>query len=508
MSATRSLVEEYALEIVSRCRAIKNRCNQLLTLDFVSQSPLALARTISNVSEYLEDVVLEILHNVDWTDPDSVEDDQQNLRTVDAVIHRLAAELRYIEGATTIRLPWSVISAFERLVRTLLPRTDVMLRPQWHYNYGSHVLDFRRVYLEELEGFKLLVDRDIRRVLAPIPNHFHILTFPVLERKNILLHSLLGHEIGHLIVSDVAPANRRRFLRSIRNSVGQQTGRLIPAASGDSEAIALTKSFLTVQYLETAELCWERAVTELLADVVGATLFGPAALFSALEMAIQQGFDAPPARETEYYPPWRLRLRLIWETLQPIRAGFFPVQPQAFPGPGAKKRADRINQRYDLVKEIIEQTTDIDAVQEQPVVAIAYRQVMPLVQSKRRHLLSGPLVRHRVKASQLYTTTRPLIERLDHGVPPNVILEDSTRSQPANLVQIINAAWFHKVSWEHTDFLTDDKTSEAWRTTRNRLNNLTLKAIEFSDLALSFDESIHASKNKTSGSNRRRPKQD
>src|SRR5438067_3389797 len=50
----------------------------------------------------------------------------------------LGARLRYIEGASIERTPWSMVHAVQELAQGLLDKTTALIiRPQWHYNYGG-----------------------------------------------------------------------------------------------------------------------------------------------------------------------------------------------------------------------------------------------------------------------------------------------------------------------------------------------------------------------------------
>ena len=51
-----------------------------------------------------------------------------------------------------------------------------------------------------------------------------------------------------------------------------------------------------------------------------------------------------------------------------------------------------------------------------------------------------------------------------------------------SLVEIINAAWFHRVSWENNIFIDGCRFNNDILELRNRMNRLTLKAIEFADI--------------------------
>ena len=358
-AAERSLVEAYLVELSSRATAIQKRCDALLTRDYISESPRKLARVIRALSQCLSKAAVGVVGAIAWDDENGFEPDLQILRSTDNLIQQLGAQLRYVDGAQTDRLPWSTVRSFEKLVQSLLPGIDIMLRPQWNYNYASHIQDFREAYrklLSEYEDF--LPDDDLDKVLIDLPNPFHILTFPALERKNILLHSLLGHEIGHLLVDQFLTEERRAsFIQALLPQLREYTSQQLKSVGLTDETVGglfqpfAEEQFLTLNTVTTVSF-WERALEELLSDVAGTILFGPAALFSTLEMAMQQGMDLAPTAESNFYPPWRKRLRVIVEVLNTLEdSQFFPVDETLFLSADSKDRATRVNDRHAYVKD-------------------------------------------------------------------------------------------------------------------------------------------------------------
>ena len=100
-----SAVESYLLEILARSKAVESQCNLLLAHDYISQAPEILAKTVSRICSFLSRASVSIYENVDWDDPDQVEQDTSHLRLADDLIQQLASHLRYVEGARTDRLP-------------------------------------------------------------------------------------------------------------------------------------------------------------------------------------------------------------------------------------------------------------------------------------------------------------------------------------------------------------------------------------------------------------------
>lgn len=494
----RGALESYLLEIIARARSAQERCSNLLSYDYISESPKELARAISKVCEVLSRAAVSIFSNIDWEEPLQLEQDIWLLRNTDNIIQQVAAHLRYVQGARSDRLPWGIIPSFERLVKQLVPDKQVMLRPKWNYNYSVTLSDFRKSYLTALEEFSDFVpDIDIQSELRSIlKNPFHIIAFPALERENILLHTLLGHELGHLFAQRfLSEAKKTEFKELIVAQVELVTEHEM-RREGFSEARSGPLIWPEIRRKRIARNVnfaleyWVRALEELLSDIAGAILFGPAALFSTLEMAMQQGFDIPPSPETSFYPPWRMRLREVLRVVgTSTDSGFFPIPDSIFGSADAAERAERVNEKYRFVEDICREKGDSAAISAQPIASIAYSRVEKGIQEGTKFLLEechlGTKGR-RATAKVLYKQMHLLVSRLDHSIPPNALERSINDRSQVSLVEIINSAWLHRASFASPVLGTDGNLNQELPKQRMRSNRLTLKAIELSGLASDF----------------------
>lgn len=232
---------------------------------------------------------------------------------------------------------------------------------------------------------------------------------------------------------------------------------------------------------------WRRALEELLSDIVGTILFGPAALFSTLNMSLMCGLDDTPEEATDYYPPWRTRLRAVLAVCDE-QGGFFPVDESTFPRDGSAHRASQINAVVSVIRSLAAEKADEQALQRDPLVALAYRSLEKWLAAGKTHLkalldaasagANGTIIRQRLPT---------LIERLDQQLPPNEYDIPHGPPQRAGLAEILNAAWYHRLTWPRTN--DEQPLAERMATAldkRQAMNQLTLKAIEYSDLAAWF----------------------
>ena len=116
--------------------------------------------------------------------------------------HKVIPLVRYVQRSETKEVPWSLIPNFEEIVKKSLGDNYVIIiRPQWHWNYAvlmTNVTSFLKAIVEEYLG-----DPD----LLLLDDRIHVISFPMLEKTNFLLHTVFGHELGHFYQQKYFSAN-------------------------------------------------------------------------------------------------------------------------------------------------------------------------------------------------------------------------------------------------------------------------------------------------------------
>lgn len=499
------LAESYALEITARARAAHGRAAQLSFDDFISDAPQKLAVALANTFEYLIKAVAAIMEQIDWQTGDSVEIEQdlRNLRVADEAVKYFSAHLRYVDSARTEKLPWEVIPSFEKLVRDLHGDAQIMLRPMWHYNYATTVTNFFTHYAARLRPFALYLPNDDipGSVLPTLAPAFHIISFPALERENILLHSLIGHEVGHLLAIRFLTRERvSTFMASVKEEVAQFTDRRIkdegrtPENMGGELFFVQMRNQRVATNVELVVQFWFRALEELLSDIVGALLFGPAALFATLEMATQFGFDEMPSPQNNFYPPWRTRLKIVNLAAREVCPTLF-ASSGAEPWFSETAHTRALSDHLDLIASEVASDSDEAGLQGVALARIAYEHVHETLPEARRFLTDAIKTKsHLFDEDALWSALPQLVDRLDHGIPPNAVEMDSlrirkskrrTRKAPRSvgLVEIINSSWFHRI----VSASSGGSTNEPPEAARRRRNRLTLKAVEYAYIQHEFE---------------------
>lgn len=230
--------------------------------------------------------------------------------------------------------------------------------------------------------------------------------------------------------------------------------------------------------IKRATYVWQKGLEEILSDIIGSFLFGPAVLFSTLEFALQDlnGLDKLPGEDNNYYPPWRMRLRNISEAISALK--LFPLQEDSFK---SKSVVISIMKRVNLIEEIAKEKFDKENIEKDPILNISYEEIgKDIVIAK--EIYKEKLKALSVKLSDFYKHLPHLIDKIDYGIPPNAYEKSINEREPATVVEIINAAWFHKLSWK--DHLFDEKGNFRKEVCekRDKMNRLALKALEYSDI--------------------------
>lgn len=222
---------------------------------------------------------------------------------------------------------------------------------------------------------------------------------------------------------------------------------------------------------------------EILSDIIGVLLFGPAMLFSTLEMAIQDVMEHKPDSTNNFYPPWRLRLREMLRVIQNSSQEFFPFPKGVF----LAETTDIINGRFEAIKKITQDESDRKEIQDDPILKVAYKEIDEDIVEAQKYF-QEQLKNFIIKPSILYGKLPHLVDRISNGIPPNAYENSINDRYPATIVEIINAAWFHKISWEDDIFDKNGYFNENICKKRDMMNRLTLKAIEYADLEKDFKD--------------------
>lgn len=369
--------------------------------------------------------------------------------------------LSFLDNAHTEQTPRALTGMLEWLYRRLGSDPTLLACPQSDYNYSiSDLLQ----YLKETS--KNLLSAEARNAIFGDIPHIKLISFPRIERDNVLLHAIFGHEVGHPFADDfLREEELGEHSATFQDALRRMTQRI---ETEFAETIKQSKNFPGQIDVRTALVgrvlqIRRRGLQELLSDAVAVQIFGPSAIFAAHEIFMPSGLDSPPS-DASWYPPDRYRIRLMidvskrlgqWETLS-------RVAPEIRPSVEYLEGLASIS----ADKQALEYSTDI---------RIAYdwiEEVLPdaisFVLARTGAALYAP--------QQIADQVPRLIRRLSLGIPPNE-LGPATAPTKVDWRSSVLAAWifrFRKLGTGDLDF--------------RRVLMTTRKAIEYVLLREAFDK--------------------
>lgn len=493
---TANLVQYYVLESYSRAEAIKGQCEHLLTCEYASEAPKNLAKAIINLCGFLQGVGIFIYNDMEeglsGVTVEEIENELIQLKYLDKWITHIGEHVQYIDSARSHRVPWSIIPAFEDFADNLIGDVEVMFCPLWEYNYQINLLDIKSHFQRCIEFFKIIpgvsADAEID-VLASLKKPFHIIRFPSPERLNIRLHTNFGHELGHKLADIFFSQERKdRFGSSIFNKVKECVE--MQVQTGELAKEPILRSYYNQTYLEKAYRIWQRALEEILSDITACILFGPAALFSMYDFALQDELDHLPKEEFNFYPPWRMRLRNAVYLLEEKTDKFFPVPKSVIAGTSIEM-GKAATDYFNFIKSLTISDKDIQCINTDPLAKLVYDDLKKWIDEGVDFLLNEQsLAIKKLTPGKLLEKLPHLIDRLENSIIPNALELSADNRVPANFAEIVNAAWFCWLSQAESPVSIDGKFNIDVYKKRIRMNNLCLKAVEYAHLEQCYRQKI------------------
>lgn len=352
--------------------------------------------------------------------------------------------------------------------------------PTYDYNYA---------YLEILAPLKdLLTDAvsDIDKSLK-FAEKLAIFWFPLAHRDNMLLNSLLGHELGHFVNEEKAIVDR--LVNKITISPSEIES--IAFEWLRARVKAEKKDFKMDDYfgLESVKSQVKMDITskiaeqlkELVSDAVGFYMFGPTFLMAQYVFLSSL---SNLGKKPKGYPTGKVRIQFLVDLFE--HSGYhkmFREKQEEFRREQEKKPEERTGPNvsaeflryYEGVKNDVRTCVILEDGTEEKVVNRAIQSLKRRVWSSVLRAVKGQIYQPEVFATDVFR----LIDVIDSVVPPSEI----DFEQPANTISIMNAGMLYEVA--AIDRMHDyfkDKTTQERLATRNKLHKIIMKAGELSQI--------------------------
>ena len=345
------------------------------------------------------------------------------------------ASMQCIEGANIQSCPGAFIVTIRRMLMRQLRRRrstnfDFIVKASHAYNYMIWSIhdEMNEVFLEA--GYTNLI------VNFPVP--FFIIECPISERRNIPIHCIFAHEVGHVWYSSSSLPNR-----------------LLPVVQTPRDN--MQQKIIKANWVE-----------ELTADAIALCLFGPAFLYSSIYFA---GPFCSMSGASETHPPDGIRIQFMCNMLlNSYRRG----------GLAYKSSLNPTNLHY------LEQWQSYASSSVRTMsVGGLYRPIISGIMSTLPEIMRGAkdlTGTHRYNIRTYSEDIPALRENIADGIPPNELPTDFSAGTQ-RIVQaesILNAGWDYLISGDsrYAELLgIEDK----WKVT-NRLFDLVSKGLEYSEM--------------------------
>lgn len=311
-----------------------------------------------------------------------------------------------IQPAEYSLYPIGVIAATEDLVSDIVPTPALILNPYSGSTY--EILAYHRLFNGYRDTLSPYV-KDISEEEEKLPEWAIILSYPAVQSTNILLHTIMmGHEVIHLKdhvdkISSGLIATRQ--VRITKTAVRREAARL-----GEEPQ----------RLFEETEPVLRQWLAELVADLVAVRVYGPAYLFSFARLSLAlQVMD----HYSDSHPSSRMRLGLMLGELRSL--GYFQ---------------EYIETRM-IREELHHWLTFAASPVPQPERShyVAFESIMRAKTHLTRRVRTATQGIE-FNVNQFIAQVPPLLEYLQHGIPPSETLDIvSRRSDPASIPSILNA---------------------------------------------------------------------
>jgi hypothetical protein len=383
------------------------------------------------------------------------------------LIDELSEVLEWLDHAHTAQTPRAYVNILTEISENMLDGAAILVTPTAESNYR---ISDEVPRLEKLTN--ALSESAQELVLAGLPDALYRIRFPRIERENILNHALFGHEFGHPIADEFfedleAKSEYQERLKNAQNEIAKE-----PEIAGQLAQLPddTDRARLMSEIAETLSQIHKRALVELMSDAVAVYLFGPSAIFSAMDFFIRESLDEIPEFD-EYYPPTRFRWRVMLEILESEGQleGLRSLQFSSFQT-GIEK-AMQTTLAY--LQETVSKTTDQEVLRSDPYTRVAYAwldQTLPeaLIYARKR---AQPML---YNAALIQEEVPLLLERLQAEVPPSEVgIWPNVRA--VDWRSTIVASWLLAMSQTLDESLKLEQRQKAVRTT----HNLALKGVEY-----------------------------
>jgi len=330
-------------------RSVEDQLLALSALEYPTSSPLRFIGYLKRLVEGLRKLL-------------EADTNPETAKLVCRFVTDLGSHVRFLESASYPRVPWAVISPMEKLIRAIVPTAEIVLRSQWSWNYRIRQMSVR--YQEALDALPRHYFTD--SVFSENEPAWNVVSLPRIDSGNVLMHVILGHEVGHRIADRFLeqedwPAIQKEIVDLVGN--GKWAEPDIDNLNPLRAMVVKNRVFKRIDNIRVG------GIQELVSDIVGLQLFGPSLLFALRESSIDDALDGLPAADS-YHPPWRYRYRSVLKEF--TRQGYTELFGSLTGSRIVERVRDRCAEHIARLAAFAREQSDLVAIQEDEYTKRAY----------------------------------------------------------------------------------------------------------------------------------------
>jgi hypothetical protein len=456
------------------------RLSQLRYRDYPFKASEDFVGVLSKIHEGLLAILgaleLEVSEKAEKDEP-IPEDVLIRIKRCGQLVGVLHSVLKVLEMGNREYISQGSVVLMESITKQFGSDSRFILLPMYEYNFTYQDL------IQPLKTMLKDVLPHIEEILSPFAKKFAVIGFPLVQRENILLNSLLAHEVGHSINEENLIVENLMGKVSIDIKKVDEITKEWSRWPGEKTEVTLTSfiefAALKAEVHKMATRWISNWLKELVSDVLAFHLVGPAYLFALTNFLLTlTGVDG----ESSDYPPPRMRIKLMLDEFDEM---------------GYPKTLRSIKTEDNTIKEIAikflkiaEDTnvflSEIEEEEKDKFAILIHDSVTRVIPELRKTIndIIGP---NEYTPREFSKDVFPLILSLDSFVPPAEI----SAEKPAAPISILNAGMLYEMLLMENLY----KTLEASTPTdklyaRHKLHQLTLKALELSSIQSSMKKAM------------------
>ena len=389
--------------------------------------------------------------------------DERYLVTLIALIRNLTTFLTFFDNAHTEQTPRALPQMLEDLAKRLSNDVSLVVWPQVEYNFT--IRDILPRLKKALDNVLTIDEKS--QIFDKFKGRIDLVSFPRIERENIFVHAIFGHELGHPIADQFLLSERTELKYVSRLQQAKKEIFTHFAADLKRQRTPIRRLQLEKELTDSILKIRSRGLQELVSDVVAIYLFGPSAIFSAFDVFAGEPRDVLPVASSEMYPPDRMRFRTMFHVLR--NEGFVDSLR------ALKNRSVResVNELLEYIESETNNDADQRAVEGQPLCKVAYawiRETLPDAIAFAKKMVGNVAY----LSTSVDKEVSELLSRLELAIPANEA-GNYPNTTTIDWRSSILSAWLWRLNRSREATLFGDKVSDAEIKALQRITSMSIE---------------------------------